>query len=60
MLKAWLKGIHHQTKQIQPYLDEFTGRFNYRNNLNLFDILLSLMIIEKNTPIKSTFIGVVK
>jgi hypothetical protein len=52
MLKAWLRGIHHQAKHLQPYLDEFTWRFNNRNNPNLFDILISSMMKEKATPIK--------
>ena len=28
MLKAWLRGIHHQCKHLQAYLDEFNYRFN--------------------------------
>lgn len=28
MLKAWLRGIHHSVKNLQPYLDEFCYRFN--------------------------------
>ncbi|HCP92872.1 MAG TPA: IS1595 family transposase, partial [Bacteroidetes bacterium] len=43
---------HHQAKHLQPYLDEFTWRFNNRNNPNLFDILISSMMKEKATPIK--------
>lgn len=28
MIKAWLRGIHHQCKHLQAYLDEFNYRFN--------------------------------
>lgn len=28
MMKAWLRGIHHQCKHLQAYLDEFNYRFN--------------------------------
>jgi transposase-like protein len=27
-LKSWLRGIHHRVKYLQPYLDEYTYRFN--------------------------------
>ena len=27
-LKSWLRGIHHQVRHLQPYLDEYTYRFN--------------------------------
>lgn len=28
MLKGWLRGIHHQCRHLQAYLDEFNYRFN--------------------------------
>lgn len=28
VLKGWLRGIHHQCKHLQAYLDEFNYRFN--------------------------------
>lgn len=28
MIKSWLRGIHHQCKHLQAYLDEFNYRFN--------------------------------
>lgn len=28
MIKAWLRGIHHRVKNLQPYLDEYCYRFN--------------------------------
>jgi len=49
MLKAWLKGVHHHAKHTQPYLDEFTWRFDNRNNPNLFGILISSMMKLKPT-----------
>jgi len=49
MLKAWLRGLHHHAKHLQPYLDEFTWRFDNRNNPNLFGILISSMMKLKPT-----------
>jgi transposase-like protein len=42
--KAWVRGIHHSVRDLQPYLDEFTYRFN-RNQIggNIFNAILSRM-----------------
>lgn len=53
MLKAWLRGIHHKVEFIQPYLDEFTWRFNNRFSLSMFNLLLSSMINQNHIPIKN-------
>lgn len=53
MLKAWLRGTHHKAKFIQPYLDEFTWRFNNRFVASMFDLLLSSMMNQKHIPIKN-------
>jgi hypothetical protein len=47
--KGWLRGIHHQAKHLQAYIDEYTYRFN-RNFMkkNIFDNLLERMV--KGTP----------
>ncbi len=39
--KAWLRGIHHRVIHLQPYIDEYTYRFN-RNFMTkeAFDNLL--------------------
>lgn len=52
MLKAWLRGIHHSVRQLQPYLDEFVFQFNQRNDESIFDELLSLMLSEQTLFIK--------
>lgn len=53
MLKAWLRGIHHSVRQLQPYLDEFVYRFNQRNHENIFDQMLNLMICAKPIYVKN-------
>jgi len=53
MLKAWLRGIHHSVRQLQPYLDEFVFRFNQRNDETIFDGLLKLMLNEQPIFIKN-------
>lgn len=43
--KSWMRGIHHQTRYLQAYIDEYTYRFN-RNFMkeNIFDNLLNRMV----------------
>lgn len=53
MLKAWLRGIHHSVRQLQPYLDEFVYRFNQRNNESIFDEMLNLMLNAQPIFIKN-------
>ena len=53
MLKAWLRGIHHHAKHIQPYLDEYTWRFNNRYNPDLFKLLVSSMLEQSAIQIKN-------
>lgn len=53
MLKAWLRGIHHSVKQIQPYLDEFVFRYNQRADVTIFDKLVNTMMNEKPLYIKN-------
>jgi len=41
MIKGWLRGIHHQCKHLQAYLDEFNYRFNRtKNQKTLFHNLI--------------------
>ena len=48
MLKAWLRGIHHSVKNLQPYLDEYCYRFNsIKSAANIFHNLTSRMIKHK-------------
>jgi hypothetical protein len=53
MLKAWLRGIHHSVKQMQPYLDEFTYRYNQRADHFMFDNILLSMLHAKPIFIKN-------
>ena len=53
MFKAWLRGIHHSVQQLQPYLEEFTFRFNQRGDENIFDQILHLMIHQPPIYIKN-------
>lgn len=43
--KGWLRGVHHQTKHLQAYIDEYTYRFN-RSNMkgNIFENLMNRMV----------------
>lgn len=50
MFKAWLRGIHHRVKHLQPYLDEFAYRFNRANDMKaIFNNLIYRMI--KHQPV---------
>jgi len=44
-LKYWLRGIHHSVRDLQPYLDEFSYKFN-RNRMggDIFNKILSRMV----------------
>lgn len=53
-LKGWLRGMHHNVKDLQDYLNEYCYRFN-RSFMkeNIFDNLLNRMIINKPCLIKN-------
>lgn len=45
MLKAWIRGTHHSVKNLQPYLDEYTYRFNrHFMKTGLFENLVNRMM----------------
>jgi transposase-like protein len=45
MIKAWLRGIHHQCKHLQAYLDEYNYRFNRLKHMNtIFHNLIEKMM----------------
>jgi len=57
LVKMWLRGIHHKysEKFLQGYLDEYTFRFNNRNQSNkIFDGLVCRMMSVKPQPFKRT------
>jgi len=44
-LKAWLRGIHGSVRDLQPYLDEYTYRFNrHKSKGNIFNLILKRMV----------------
>ena len=51
--KGWLRGVHHQTKHLQAYIDEYTYRFN-RSNMkgNIFENLMNRMVTGQPCPYK--------
>jgi hypothetical protein len=52
--KGWLRGVHHHTKHLQAYIDEYTYRFNRRNlKDHIFDNLLIRLIKEEPYPYKN-------
>lgn len=58
MIKAWLRGIHHSVKNLQPYLDEFCYRFNRCNaGDRIFNNLIVRMIYHKPVYIKNLKMG---
>jgi len=51
--KSWLRGIHHSVKDLQPYIDEYTYRFNrHFMNDNIFDKLLMRVFSSEPKPYK--------
>lgn len=52
--KGWLRGIHHQVKHLQAYLNEFSYRFNRQlMKDNIFDNLLERMMNRPPAPYNS-------
>jgi hypothetical protein len=48
MFKAWLRGVHHSVKHLQPYIDEYTYRFNrHKMNEGIFENLMKRMVDGK-------------
>ena len=45
MIKGWLRGIHHQCKHLQAYLDEYNYRFNRLKYMDtIFNNLINRMM----------------
>lgn len=46
--KGWLRGMHHHAELLQPYVDEFTYRFNrHTMKEDVFDNLMHRMLMGK-------------
>jgi hypothetical protein len=53
MFKAWLRGMHHSVRDLQPYLDEYTYRFNrHKMKEGIFENLMVRMVKAKPFPYK--------
>lgn len=49
--KGWLRGMHHQVKHLQAYLNEFSFRFNRQlMKENIFDNLIQRMMNRPPAP----------
>ncbi len=49
--KGWLRGMHHQVKHLQAYLNEFSYRFNRQlMKENIFDNLIQRMMNRPPAP----------
>lgn len=59
-LKGWLRGIHHSVCNwhFQGYLDEFSFRYNYKNDLKTgWEILVENMVAHTPVYAKNLFYG---
>lgn len=53
IFKAWLRGIHHSVRHLQPYLDEYCFRFNRQKmKEGIFENLMNRMIEGEPYPYK--------
>jgi transposase-like protein len=49
--KGWLRGMHHQVKHLQAYLNEYAYRFNRQlMKENIFDNLMERMVYNPPAP----------
>jgi transposase-like protein/ribosomal protein L37AE/L43A len=54
MVKGWIRGIHHSVKNLQPYLDEFSYRFNRLSSFDrIFHNITGRMIYHQPVFIKN-------
>lgn len=53
MFKAWLRGTHHSVMNLQPYINEYTYRFNrHKMKEGLFENLMQRMVAKPPYPYK--------
>jgi hypothetical protein len=58
MFKAWLRGVHHSVRKLQPYLDEYTYRFNrHTMKEGIFENLMQRMVNSEPLPYKMMLIN---
>lgn len=54
MFKSWLIGTHHSVWHLQPYINEYTYRFNrHQMKEGIFGDLMRRMVDKLSTSIKS-------
>jgi len=57
MFKAWLRGTHHSVINLQPYINEYTYRFNrHKMKEGIFENLVLRMVAKPHIPTKNLFI----
>jgi len=57
MFKAWVRGTHHSVVALQPYINEYTYRFNrHKMKEGIFENLVVRMQAQPPTPTKPFFI----
>lgn len=53
MFKAWLRGTHHSVTNLQPYINEYTYRFNrHKMKEGIFENLMKRMMSKPPYPYK--------
>jgi len=53
MFKAWLRGTQHSVINLQPYINEYTYRFNrYKMKEGIFENLMQRMVTKPPYPNK--------
>ena len=53
MFKAWLRGTHHSFMNLQPYINEYTYRFNHHKMVeDIFENLVQRMVAKPPYPYK--------
>lgn len=58
MFKVWLRGIHHSVSHLQPYIDEYTYRFNrHKMKEGIFENLMERMVAKPPYPYKEFYLS---
>ncbi len=53
MFKAWLRGTHHSVMNLQPYINEYTYRYNrHKMKEGIFENLMKRMVAKPPYPYK--------
>lgn len=53
MFKAWLRGTHHSVRYLQPYINEYTYRYNrHKMKEGIFENLMRRMVEKPPYPYK--------